>query len=290
MSDITFNKLYLYDHVRQLLLVNDVFCPMKDNAPMSKKPILAHKGLDNRIIFRALGPDRVPAEISCNQEVYARVVDTSNRMVVLEKLCRIGPAKGLITLELTSADIENIHIGLYNMVLIRTEDFVVGVPNYYVEKPLYTDMNDNVSMELEITEQAFSAPRPSYVYEPADWTTDLNIPTFGPITPSFYTSNIPGGRVLNKIDSVHSFSTYTQNFTGNLEIWGTLEEAPNPYISQSRWFKIFPTSAQQDIEFVGHTGTEAWSFRANFMYLKFRYIPSTAVLDAGVLAKLIVRT
>lgn len=288
--DITFNKLYMYDYVRQLLAVGDTFCTCKDNGPMSKNPITAHKGIDNKIMFRVLGPDRVPYDVSCNQQVYARIMDPDNRKIVLEKLCRLGPAKGLVTLELDGGDIASVAPGLYTMVLIRTEDFVAGVADYYVEKPLYSDMNNNVAMEIQITEQAFKAPLNSITFEPTDWTPDINIPTFGPPTPSFYTGRIPGGRVLNHINSVHSFSTYTQNFTGILEIWGSLEETPDPYQSSARWFKIYPTSMSTDIEFIGYTGTQAWTFAANFMWLKFRYIPSTQVLDPGALLKLIVRT
>jgi hypothetical protein len=101
---------------------------------------------------------------------------------------------------------------------------------------------------------------------------------------------LPGARVLNHIDSVHSFSTFTKNATGVLEIWGTLEETPDPYLNDTRWFKIFPSSMSQDIEFIGYTGTTAWTFAANFMWLKFRWFPSTAVLDPGIMQKLIVRT
>jgi hypothetical protein len=290
MSDITFNKVYMYDHVRQLLAVGDTFCPLRDNGPMNKNIIKCHKGLDNKVIFRVLGPDRVPFDIACGEQVYARIIDPDNRKVVVEKLCRLGPAKGLVTLELDGGDTALLAPAVYTMVLIRTEDFVANVADYYIEKPLYSDMNDNVQMEIEITEQAFKAPMQSITYEPLDWTPDLNIPTFGPVTPSFYTGRIPGGRVQNHINAVHSFSTCTQNFTGILEIWGSLEETPDPYLSPTRWFKIYPTSMSFDIEFIGYTGTQAWTFSANCMWVKFRYIPSTAVLDPGILKKLIVRT
>ena len=260
---------------------------------MSKSTIKAHKSIDNKIIFRALGPDRVPVDISCNQEVYARIIDPNSHLVVKEKLCRLGPAKGLITLELDGGDIADVAVGLYQMVLIRTEEFVSNTPGYYVEKPLYSDMNDNVSMQIEITEQAFKSPLPSVTYLPEDWTPDLLAPPSGlggAPRPCFYTGRIPGARVLNHIDSVHSFSTYTQNFTGVLEIWGTLEESPEPYLNDTRWFKIYPSSMSQDIEYVRYTGTQAWTFSANFMWLKFRYFPSTEVLDPGLMSKLIVRT
>jgi hypothetical protein len=290
MTDVSFHKVYLYDHVRQLLAVGDTFCPYRDNGPMNKNPIKCHKGIDNKIVFRTLGPDNVPYDISSNQQVYARIMDPDNNTVVIEKLCRLGPAKGIVTLELDSGDIAEIHAGLYNMVLIRTEDFVVNVPGYYIEKPLYSDYDNNISMEIEITQQGFKTPLDSIVINLEDWTPDILVPTFGPPTPCFYTSRIPGARVLNHVSSVHSFSTYTKNFTGILEIWGSLEQTPDPYLSNARWFKIFPSTMSTDIEFIGYTGTQAWTFSANFMWLKFRYFPSTQVLDPGIMSKLIIRT
>jgi hypothetical protein len=288
--DITFHKMYMYDHVWQLLAVGDTFCQCKDTGPMNNNtPLKAHKGIDNKLIFRVLGPDRVPFDISCTQQVYARIIDPENRTVALEKLCRLGPAKGIITLELDSGDLALIHAGLYDIVLIRTEDFVVNVPDYYVEKPLYSDLNDNVAMQIVITEQAFKSPLPSVTILPENWTGDILVPTFGPPTPCLYTSRIPGARVMNHINSVHSFSTYTKNATGILEILGSLDETPDPYANDIRWFKIYPSTMSQDIEFIGYTGTQAWTFSADIMWLKFRYFPSLAVLDPGILEKLIVR-
>lgn len=290
MTDVTFNKVYLFDHVRQLLMVGDTLCPCSgDNGPMNNSPIRVHKGIDNKVIFRALGPDRVPVAVSCGQQVYARIIDPDNRSIVLEKLCRLGPAKGLITLELDSGDVVDVHAGLYEMVLIRTEEFIAGIAGYTTEKPLYSDFDSNISMEVEITEQAFKAPLDSITILPLDWTPDILVPTFGPPAPCFYTRRIPGGRVQNHKESVHSFSTYTERFTGVLEIFGSLEETPDPYLSTTRWFKIYPSTMSTDIEFINYTGTQAWTFSANFLWLKFRYLPSQEVLDPGIMGKLIVR-
>ena len=289
MTAITFNKVYIYDHVRQLLAVGDTFCPIRDTGPMNKTAILAHRGVDNKIIFRALGPDRIPFDISFSQQVYARIIDPTNNTVVIEKLCNLGPAKGIITLELNSGDIADIASGLYSMVLIRTEEFVAGTPNYYIEKPLYSDMQDNISMEIEITDQALKTPLPSITILPEHWVQDVLSPLTGQPRPCFYTSRIPGGRVMNHKDSVQSFSVYTENFTGVLEIWGTLEETPSAYLDDTRWFKIYPSSMSQDIEYIGYTGTQAWTFSANVLFMKFRYFPSTEVLDPGKVLKLIVR-
>lgn len=284
-----FNKVYLYDHVRQLTAYDDMLCLCKDNLPMNKNPIKLHKGIDNKSIFRVLNPDRSPLDIACNQQVYARITDPENNKIVLEKLCRLGPAKGIITLEVNSGDIVDIHSGLYNLVLIRTENFISGVPDYYIEKPLYSDFDSNISMEVEITEQALKAPLPSVTLLPGDWTPDVLLPVGAAPKPGFYSPRIPGGRVLNHKESVHSFSTYTKNFTGVLEIWGSLEETPEPYLNDKRWFKIYPSSMSQDIEFFEYTGTQAWTFAANFLWIKFRLFPSTQVLEPGTMEKLIVR-
>jgi hypothetical protein len=291
MSDVTYNKLYLYDHVFQLLMVGDtICCPTKDNGPMNKIPLKAHKGIDNKLIFRVLDPDRRPVDVSCGKQVYARIINPDNRTIVLEKLCRLGPAKGLVNLYLDSGDLAPIDPGLFTMVLISTEQFVVGSVDEYVQKPLYSDLNDNVSMEIEITEQALKTPLPSYVLEPKDWTPDILMPLVGQPQPCFYSKRIPGSRIQNHINSVHSFSTYTEDFTGVLEIWGSLEEAPDPYVNDIRWFKIYPSTFSQDIQFVCYTGTQAWTFAENCMWIKFRYFPSTQVLYPGILKKVIVRT
>lgn len=289
MTDTTFNKLYLYDHIRQLLSVDGSLCFHKDNSPMHKNKIKIHKGVDNKIIFRALAPDRSPVTIPSNQQVYARIINPENSTIVLEQLCNIGVAKGIINLIIDSGDIADIAPGIYNMVIIRTEEFVSNIPGYYIEKPMYSDLNDNMSMEIEITEQALKAPIPSITIGPDNWVSDYTASPGSIGRPCFYSSRIPGGRVMNHKESVQSFSTYTENFTGTLELWGTLEETPDAYLTEARWFKIYPSTMSEDIEYVGYTGTQAWTFQANFMWMKFRLLPSTAVFDHGKILKIIIR-
>ncbi len=287
--DVNIHKIYAYDNIRHLTVIGDTFCYCKDNGPMHTSILKAHKGVDNRLIFRALGPDRIPYDIQCGNEVYARITDPDNSQVVVEKLCRLGPARGIIHLELNAGDLEGVGPGRYNIAIIRTQRFVINQPDVYVEKPMFSDMDDNIAMQIDITEQAYKAPRPSRVILADEWIPDREVPLMGRMRPCFYTDRIPGTRVLNHINGVHSFSAHTQNFTGVLEIWGTLEETPDPYLRNNRWFKIPPSSMSTEIEFYCHTGTQAWTFNANFMWLKFRYFPSQDVLDPGQMTKLIVR-
>lgn len=286
-----FTPIYLYDNVRQLLTIGDTFCTCSgDNSPMNNNTLRAHRGIDNKLVFRALGPDRVPFSIPPNQSIYCRIINKDNSSVVFEKICRLGPAKGIITLELNSNDLIPVSAGLYSIVLIRTDNFIANINDYFLEKPMFTDFENNVAMDLEITDQAYNSPTPSITLNPQDWTTDLRVPNVGMPVPSFYSSRIPGNKTLNRSSAVHTFSTYTLNFTGSLEIWGSLEEAPDPYVSPNRWFEIYPSTMSNSVQYTSYTGTQAWTFQANIFWLKFRLIPSTAVLDAGQMLKLIVRT
>jgi hypothetical protein len=290
IMNVNINKVYLYDHVWELRAIGDTLCLCKDTGPMNNlQPLKAHKGVDNELIFRVLGPDRNPVDVACGYQVFARIVDTQNRDIVFEKLCYLGPAKGLVKLKIDAGDIIDLPAGMYQMVLVRTQEFISDIPGYYVEKPLFTDYNDNITMQIEITEQGLVKPPVGITLLPGDWTPDLIVPIMGAPQPCFYSPRIPGARVLNHKDSVHSFSTYTQGFTGTLEIWGTLEETPDAYLNSTRWVKIYPSSLATDIQYINYTGTQAWTFQANFMWLKFRYFPSKAVLDPGTLDKLIVR-
>lgn len=258
---------------------------------MHKHRLKAHKGIDNKLVFKALGPDRVPVDIACGNQVYARLIDPATKLVVLETLARLGPGKGIITVLLDSCDIANLHVGVYHFVLIQAQNFVTNVEDYCVEKPMFVDFDDNVAMELELTEQAYKSPKPSHILEPKDWTPDVvTWPLDGVYRRCFYSKSIPGGRIDNTIDSVHTFSVNTTDYSGVLEVWGSLEESPGPYLNDRTWFKIYPSTMSQDIEFFSYTGTQAWTFSANFMWLKFRYIPSTDVDNPGTLNKLIVRT
>ena len=288
--DSNFRKVYSYDNVVQLLTVGDNFCVCRgDNAPMNSTTLRVHRGVDNKLIFRALGPDRVPFNIPPNQVVYGRIIDPDNNALMLERICKVGPAKGIITLELDAADASTLHTGLYSLILIRTEVSIADLSDYRLEKPMFSDFENNISMDLEVTDQAMKQPANSFVITPDKWTTDLSVPNASVPIPSFYSSKIPGNRTLNKSSSVHTFSAYADHCYGTLEIWGSLEEEPDAYAAPTRWFKVYPSSMSNDITFVNYSGTQAWSFQANISWLKFRYIPSQAVLDPGKLLKLTVR-
>jgi len=304
--ETSLHKLYLYDDVRRLLFVDDkIICLETDNAPMNKHPLKVHKGIDNHLKFRVFDPDRKPVKLF--HEVYARLVSCTSRETVLEKKCRLGTATGMLFLDIDEGDIKDKSPGLYEMIIIRSKEFVVGQPDEYIFDPFFTDFDGNIVATVEITEQGQQEPMPSIVISQDDWTysTHLGFSTTvycgprpahssspsntGAPTKFGYSRAIPGGRVRNHINGTHTFSVYAEGFTGTLEIMGTLEETPNADMESNSWFIINPSSLNDYIKFINFTGTEAFFFKGNFMWLRFRLTPDENILENGQLKKIIVR-
>jgi hypothetical protein len=303
MSSI--NNLYLYDRVTQLLINENNFCYCKGNAPMNLRPLKIHKGLDNTLNFRALDPDRNPVKL-VDRQIYARIIDPQNSTIVLEKLCRLGTATGMIFLDLYEGDINDLHSGLYNMCLISTRNFVPNTVGEVMSSAIFTDTDSNVNMTLEISEQAFIAPLPTYSitngtgqqppYE-LGWTEFLLAWQGNMMTEAFYSGAIPGSRVKNHKDGLHTISIESNGFTGTIEIYGSLDPTPTPAIYPlSSLFRIWPSTLADHIDLNSFIGTEAYSFQANIMWLKIVCKPAptdltvTPVQELQKLTKILVRS
>ena len=298
MIETSLHKLYTYDHIRRLL-INDstIRCFTTDNAPMNKKPIKIHKGLDNHVVFRVFDPDRNPAKV-CGFNLFGRIFNTENRELVLEKPCTTNSATGMLFLDLDEGDLADLPQGLYDLVIVKQESLVAGVTGENVTTALYTDFDSNISATLLLSPQAERVPRESHVIGVDDWSPAQILKNgTGPLVRHFYSSAIPGARVHNHTHSTHSFSVNVADcdgsgpFTGTLEVFGTLDENPDPSPSTHGWFPIdIGSEAKGLLTFQDYYGTDMFFFVANIMWLKFVYTPSHEVQAPGVITKVIVRS
>lgn len=286
MNPVSF-ELFAYDNVRRLLYFDsDNYCYSTDNAPMNKRPIKVHKGIDNTIPFRVFDPDRkVHSLRKCDVEYLARVTQVDTGYILLERACKVGTATGILTLSLLESDLSNIDPGLYSLVIIENTSFTVD--GEVISKPLFTDYDGNVSSSIEITEQVARQPRPTYTLTDKSWTP-TRLGTVNGIVQQAYSSAIPGNRVGN-IEGNHTFSVNCSAFTGNITIMGTLSESPSPDpTTGNEWFVIPPSSFTGRIECTNYTGTDAFFFRNNVMWVKF-IISYGAVTDPGKVVKILAR-
>jgi hypothetical protein len=297
--EISLHDLYLYDDVRRLLLVNDqITCLATDNAPMNKRPLKIHKGLDNTLRFRVFNPDRQPTNV-CQYEIFGRLFNTENRELVLEKPCRTSTAKGMVFLDLDEGDIANIAVGMYDLVIVGQQPLVAQQKvGEKVTTPFYTDTSNNIVATVLITGQAERVPIQSSVVNEDDWTHTRIVGPKGNLIPQFYSSSFPGNRAQNHINGTHSFSIYTDEehkCSGFLTLLGTLDLNPVEDPHSTHWFKMQVMPGADSLELINFFGTEAFSFSANVMFFKFLYTPAASTIpgeqfDTGYLKKIILRS
>ena len=278
----------MYDVIRRLLLMDGHLCIIdRDTAPMNKYNLKLHRGTDNTLYFRVFGPDGVPVNL-CAYSLFARFIDTHSGEIILEKICYTGTALGMVTLEVDEGDMNKFSEGLYNMVILAERPFVANATVGEMRTiPLYSDLDRNLTFVVEVTGQAIEPLKRSHVITQDDWTPVDN--TLEGSTMEYYSSAITGNRLQNHINGTHTYSVFAENFTGTLEIFGTLEETPNPDLARG-WARIYPSSGTDRITFINFTGTEAFEFQANIMWLKFRYTPDPDIQDNGTINKIIART
>jgi hypothetical protein len=150
--------------------------------------------------------------------------------------------------------------------------------------PFYTDTAGDIVATVEVVASADTTPWPSVTIGPNDWT--LSSSNRG-ATMEYFSSAIPGSRVKNHINAVHTFAAYTTAFSGTLELRASLDLTPPE--NYNDYFPVEITTGTSVIEFENYTGVTSHTFEANFMWLLFIYKPDTSLSEYGTMDKVMIR-
>ena len=257
---------------------------MTNNSPFNKKVIKLHKGVDNQIRFRVLNPDRKKVSVD-HLSIRTRFINTENQERVLDRFADLVPnSKGDVRLTIYEADLVDIAPGFYSLVVTGEEALIPGQStSENAQTPFFLDNAGDIVATVEVVASADVTPRESVELLPANWT--ISNETGAPVT--WRSSAIPGARLQNYTNSVHSFSAATTGFTGTLEVRATLDHIPPG--DPNDYFQIDITSATNIITFDNFTGITSHTFDANFMWLIFIYIPDASLTTNGTVDKVLVR-
>lgn len=283
-------KLFRYENRLDLMYVDSQIrgCSPVNNSPYNQKIIKMHKGVDNVIRFRVLNPDRKRVSVD-HLSIRARFISTENQERVLDRFADLVPnSKGDIRLTIYEADLVDIAPGFYHMIITGEEALVPNLPDGVVgeniQTPFFLDNQGDIVATVEIIASADVTPRLSVEILPSNWTITSG-ETLG--FKRFLSSAIPGARLQNYTNSVHSFSAATTAFTGTLEARATLDHLPPG--DTNDYFPIDITSGTNIITFTNFTGITAHTFDANFMWLIFIYETQNDLPSNGTLDKVLVR-
>lgn len=142
------HRLFLYDNIVELVVTTNSF--YVDNRPMNNRKLYAHKGLTNTIIFNIRDRDRKLQNVF-NSELVAYIINPSTRSRILSKRLHSTSDVGIVQLHLTEGDLQNIAAGLYTMYVARSDQEQGSTP-------VYTNQNNDVKFDIEISDQAAIEP------------------------------------------------------------------------------------------------------------------------------------
>lgn len=283
MSNIV--KLFRYENRVDLMYVDNQVkgCNVTNNSPLNDRVIKLHKGVDNEIRFRVLNPDRKPVSVD-HLTIRARLVNVENGERVLDRFANVLTTKGDVRLTVYEGDLTNLAPGYYHLIVTGEENLIPDQVGENIQTPFYVDNGGDIVAMVQVVGSADPTPYPTVELLPENWTV---FSSDRGATLEYYSSAIPGQRIKNHLNSLHTFAAYTTGFTGTLEVRGSLEIQPPA--THNHYFPIDITSGTQVIEFDNFTGVTSHSFEANFMWLILVYTPDTSLDDYGTLDKVFIR-
>jgi hypothetical protein len=235
------HRLFLYDNTVELVVTtNSLYL---DNRPMNNRRLYAHKGLTNTIIFNIRDRDRKLQNVF-NDELVAYIINPSTRSRLLTKRLHTTSDVGIVRLYLTEGDLQNIVPGLYTMCVTRTDQM-------HGSTPVYTNQNNDVKFDIEVSDQAVIDPVETQVnteftlVSSNDHSNGIDI----------YTSSaLLGNLDRNFQNARHSIAIYTQNYTGNVVIQAScLLNAPSSDDASKDWFDVDTVELENHNQIVHRT-------------------------------------
>jgi len=262
-------RLYLYDDTVDLVLTTDAI--YVDNRPMNNKKLVAHKGLNNEILFSIRNRDRKLQNVF-SQELVAYLVNPSTKKRLLMKRISNTSEVGLVKLILTEGDLASIASGLYSMYVARdTQE--------QDKLPVFSSQNNDVSFDIEITDEAY--------IEAVDTQSTTTISqmantALGDPANIFVSDAMSGNQDRNFSHILHSIGMYTTTYTGNLKIQAScLEGVPSTSPSSVDWFDVANISVTNASNIVHKT------FQVNANWVRVLSYPASNT--SSVLNKVVLR-
>jgi len=260
------NKLYFYENNIDLVLTTDHF--YVDNRPMNTRHLKVHKGVNNELIFTIRNRDRKLQNLSTDT-VKAYIVDPSTRAQVVTRLLENTLDIGKMKLTIAEGDIQNLKPGLYEMFLTRSA-------LESVDTPLYTDQNNNIKFNIEITDQASVTPIETQIENTFLQTSGISV---GDSANVFVTNALLGNLERNFNDATHTLALYLDSFTGNIQIQAScITAVPATEDQSTDWFTVNEITIND-----ANTTIYPTSFTANCNWVRIVSLPITGSISQVLL-------
>jgi hypothetical protein len=261
-------KLYLYDTSIDLVVSSTSI--YVDNKPMNNRILSAHKGVSNEIYFNIRNRDRKLQNVF-SDTLRAYLIDPNSKKRLFTKILENTSDVGIVKLVLVEGDLVNVEAGLYQIHITRStqED---------VDLPVYVDQNNNVRLDIRITDQTSVEPIATQV---ETVFSQLANTALGDSSNVFVSSALYGNLDNNFVNAQHTIALYTTSYTGNITIQGScLTGVPDTDDVSKDWFQI-ETIALSNSSIITHS-----TFSVNANWIRVIHTPDDTL---GSLDKVLLR-
>ena len=220
------NHLYYYEDNISLVVTTDQF--YVDNRPMDTRNLKIHKGVTNEFVFTVRNRDRKLQNIAADT-VIAYLIDPYSSTRLLQRTLTDTTDVGKLKLVIQPGDIANLEKGLYKMFVTRSDIAAV-------DRPLYTDQNNNMSFNVEVTDQTVSYPVPTQTQNTFIQTSSTQL---GDSSNIYVTNALYGNLDRNFPDALHTIAMKLDGYTGNITVQAScLDGTPATEDQSTDWFDV----------------------------------------------------
>jgi len=247
--------------------------PVLSNYPINRTDFRLLRGVPNVIQFFVRDVDRqIVTGPLANATLVCNIVDPNANVVLMQRnLCVVNAATSLYSLSTQPSDMVNWPTGsLQYSILVSRSDGSQGM--------LWTDRDYSPYGICTVTDGPLPGPATPTV---------LNPMTFVSIDGYSYSSPLPGAALFGYPDNAQTFSFYTTNFTGNIQIEASLVSQPSS--ESQNWFnvdtQVFNTS--NGVTSATYLGNYLW-MRVGVQNTNYTYgTPYTYPLANGVVDQIL---
>lgn len=219
-------RLYWYENTIELTLNGSTLTV--DNRPMNNRKLKAHKGVTNEIVFNVRDRDRKLQNLFADT-VRAHLIDPVTGRRIVSRILDHTADVGILKLCLQEGDLANIEPGLYQLYIARSH-------SESIDRPIYTDQDNNVRFDIEITDQTGVHPIPTQLT--TEFIQKGNTET-GDDANSFVSSALFGNLDRNFVSAQHTLALFAEGYTGQVIVQGScMTSTPNSEDTSSNWFNV----------------------------------------------------
>lgn len=215
---------------------------LKNNYPLNQTVFKIVRGVQNEVLFFVRDLDSNPANTTTFQHVTVNIVDPeSSTLLMTRALTVVDAPSALYMLTILASETATWETGSlrWSITITRSDGSTVM---------LWTDKNYGPYSTLEVCEGPDPTVSAALILDPSSFVINTNIA---------YSSNLPGAAKLGYQNGIQTFAVYPNNFTGSLEVDGSLVSQPS---NSGDWFPISTTnySSASSLSTIDVVGNYLW--------------------------------